>query len=39
MAVHSLDDLPHLKMSPFVRRAVGSHLLPALMAARQDDRP
>ena len=38
VAVHSLDGLPHLKMSPFVRRAISSHLLPALIAARQDDR-
>jgi len=39
VAVHCLEDLPGLKMSPFVRRAISSHLLPALMAARPDDRP
>jgi 8-oxo-dGTP pyrophosphatase MutT (NUDIX family) len=38
VAVHSLQDLPQLKMSPFVRRAIGSHLLPALSAASPDDR-
>jgi 8-oxo-dGTP diphosphatase len=39
VAVHSLQALPHLKMSPFVRRAIASHLLPALPAARLDDQP
>jgi 8-oxo-dGTP diphosphatase len=39
VAVHSLEDLPQLKMSPFVRRAIGSHLLPVLSTARPDDQP
>jgi 8-oxo-dGTP diphosphatase len=39
VAVHSLEDLPQLKMSPFVRRAIGSHLLPVLPAVRPDDQP
>jgi 8-oxo-dGTP diphosphatase len=39
VAVHSLQDLPQLKMSPFVRRAISSHLLPVLSAARPDDEP
>jgi 8-oxo-dGTP diphosphatase len=33
VAVHSLADLPGLKLSPFVRRAIDSHLLPVLAAA------
>ncbi len=39
-AVHSIEDLPRLKMSPFVRRAIHSHLLPALAhpaSIRPDD--
>jgi 8-oxo-dGTP diphosphatase len=39
VAVHSLQDLPQLRMSPFVRRAISSHLLPVLSAARPDDQP
>jgi 8-oxo-dGTP diphosphatase len=39
VAVHSLQDLRQLKMSPFVRRAIGSHLLPALSAASPDAQP
>jgi 8-oxo-dGTP pyrophosphatase MutT (NUDIX family) len=30
VAVHPIQDLPGLKMSPFVRRAIYSHLLPVL---------
>jgi hypothetical protein len=30
VAVHPLEDLPLLKMSPFVRRAIDSRLLPIL---------
>ena len=30
VAVHPIEDLPGLKMSPFVRRAIRSHLLPVL---------
>src|ERR1700751_712125 len=30
VAVHAVADLPMLKMSPFVRRAIGAHLLPVL---------
>ncbi len=30
VAVHPIGDLPALKMSPFVRRAIVSHLLPVL---------
>jgi 8-oxo-dGTP pyrophosphatase MutT (NUDIX family) len=30
VAVHPIQDLPRLKMSPFVRRAIYSHLLPVL---------
>jgi 8-oxo-dGTP diphosphatase len=30
VAVHPLEDLPGLRMSPFVRRAIRSHLLPIL---------
>jgi 8-oxo-dGTP diphosphatase len=30
VAVHPLEDLPLLKMSPFVRRAINSRLLPIL---------
>jgi 8-oxo-dGTP diphosphatase len=30
VAVHRIEDLPGLKMSPFVRRAMRSHLLPLL---------
>jgi 8-oxo-dGTP diphosphatase len=33
VAVHSIEDLPGLKMSPFVRRAIRSHLLPVLTQA------
>lgn len=33
VAVHSIEDLPGLKMSPFVRRAIRSHLLPVLAQA------
>jgi 8-oxo-dGTP diphosphatase len=32
VGVHSLADLPRLKLSPFVRRAIDTHLLPALSA-------
>jgi 8-oxo-dGTP diphosphatase len=39
VAVHSLEDLRQLKMSPFVRRAIGSHLLPVLSTVRPDDQP
>jgi 8-oxo-dGTP pyrophosphatase MutT (NUDIX family) len=39
VAVHSLPDLPQLTMSPFVRRAINSHLLPVLSAARPDGPP
>jgi 8-oxo-dGTP diphosphatase len=41
VAVHSIEDLPGLKMSPFVRRAIRSHLLPVLSAAErlQSDPP
>jgi 8-oxo-dGTP pyrophosphatase MutT (NUDIX family) len=30
VAIHPIADLPGLKMSPFVRRAIRSHLLPLL---------
>jgi hypothetical protein len=30
VGIHSLDDLEHLRMSPFVRRAIDNHLVPAL---------
>ena len=30
VAVHSLEDLHGLKMSPFVRRAICTHLLPGM---------
>ncbi len=30
VAIHAIEDLPALKMSPFVRRAIRSHLLPVL---------
>jgi 8-oxo-dGTP diphosphatase len=33
VAVHPVEDLPWLKMSPFVRRAIRSHLLPVLVRA------
>jgi 8-oxo-dGTP pyrophosphatase MutT (NUDIX family) len=33
VAVHQLAELPGLKMSPFVRRAIRSHLLPVLAGA------
>jgi ADP-ribose pyrophosphatase YjhB (NUDIX family) len=33
VGVHRIDDLPDLKMTPFVRRAIYSHLLP-LIASR-----
>ena len=33
VAVHSLADLPGLKLSPFVRRAIDSHLRPVLASA------
>lgn len=42
VAVHPIADLPALKMSPFVRRAIGSHLLPVLgqpADMRSDNRP
>jgi 8-oxo-dGTP diphosphatase len=34
VAVHRIEDLPELKITPFVRRAIYSHLLPALTARR-----
>jgi 8-oxo-dGTP pyrophosphatase MutT (NUDIX family) len=39
VAVHPLEDLPGLKMSPFVRRAIRSHLLPVLAIASTDEQP
>ena len=30
VAVHRVEDLPGLKITPFVRRAIYSHLLPAI---------
>ncbi|HEX3733489.1 MAG TPA: NUDIX domain-containing protein [Mycobacteriales bacterium] len=30
VAVHRVEDLPRLKITPFVRRAIYSHLLPAI---------
>jgi 8-oxo-dGTP pyrophosphatase MutT (NUDIX family) len=30
VGVHPVEELPGLKMTPFVRRAIGSHLLPLL---------
>jgi 8-oxo-dGTP diphosphatase len=42
VAVHPIEDLAALKMSPFVRRAIGSHLLPVLAQSasiRPDNRP
>lgn len=42
VAVHSLEDLHGLKMSPFVRRAICSHLLPILAqpaTVHPDDQP
>ena len=30
VGVHPVEELPKLKMTPFVRRAIGSHLLPLL---------
>ena len=36
VAVHSLEDLRGLKMSPFVRRAICSHLLPVLTQPATD---
>jgi 8-oxo-dGTP diphosphatase len=32
VAVHAIDDLPRLKITPFVRRAIYSHLLPIASA-------
>ncbi|HTU74446.1 MAG TPA: NUDIX domain-containing protein [Trebonia sp.] len=42
VAVHSLGSLHQLKMSPFVRRAICTHLLPILApspTSHPDDRP
>ena len=34
VAVHRIEDLPGLKITPFVRRAIYSHLIPALTTGR-----
>jgi 8-oxo-dGTP diphosphatase len=34
VGIQRIADLPGLKVTPFVRRAIGSHLLPALAARR-----
>jgi 8-oxo-dGTP diphosphatase len=42
VAVHPVEDLPGLKMSPFVRRAIRSHLMPVLTRSAKtcpDDQP
>jgi 8-oxo-dGTP pyrophosphatase MutT (NUDIX family) len=39
VAVHHLADLPGLKMSPFVRRAILSHLLPVIVPGHCDCPP
>src|ERR1700735_3141293 len=33
VGVHRIEDLPNLKMTPFVRRAIYSHLLPVIATA------
>jgi 8-oxo-dGTP pyrophosphatase MutT (NUDIX family) len=34
VAVHPIENLPALKISPFVRRAIQSHLMPVLAKSR-----
>jgi ADP-ribose pyrophosphatase YjhB (NUDIX family) len=34
VGAHTIEDLPKLKMTPFVRRAIYSHLLPIISALR-----
>ena len=36
VAVHRIEDLPNLKITPFVRRSIYSHLLPVVATASTD---
>jgi 8-oxo-dGTP diphosphatase len=38
VAVQRIADLPNLKIAPFIRRAIESHLLPVIAAKRDEER-